>query len=152
MRLTLLLLVLCVGAVGCSPVEQPLPPIVPPEPPTAMDFVENGMFSAVRVWPGRERVLKIGETITILLRVTAKKHLEYVFWREVIGGYAQVQDVNSPSTLEFMVLHIPAGATQEWRYPLTGVSPGESLLEGIIKAVHRHWSEEARIKASVSVR
>lgn len=138
---------------GCGmPAQPPLPPAPPPAHNYAVDRAETEFFLAERIWPSAERALFTGQTITVTLRVTAKVKLEYLLWREVIGGYAVQDDLSSTSDLEFLVLQLPAGATQEWHYGLTGTRSGEDVLDGIIKAVSGPFSSEARVRVSVSVK
>lgn len=139
---------------GCVfPIPQPpQPPVEPPSPLNAVDRIETDYFVAERIWPSAERAIKVSQTITITLRITAKENLQYVLWREIIGGYAIIDEVGSTSDLEFMVLYISRGSSWEWQYDLTGYRVGTDTMDGVIKAVRGAVAIDARLKASVIVR
>jgi hypothetical protein len=61
--------------------------------------------------------IRVGDVFTVVLTVTAKRKLEYILWREIIGGYATTK-VSTDENLEFMSLHVPEGATLRWEYHL----------------------------------
>ncbi len=117
----------------------------------AVDRVETDFFIAERIWPGPDRVITVGDTVFITLRVTAKTRLEYILWREIIGGYA-VNEVGSSSDLEFMYLAVHEGARVEWKYDLRGIREGTDTIDGVIKAAYGSRSSDARLKAQVLVR
>jgi hypothetical protein len=85
------------------------------------------------------------------MTVTAKRKLEYILWREIIGGYATAE-VSTDEDLEFMMLQIPNGATIQWEYRLRARSVGQDTLDGVIKAVSGPHAEDLRLKGTIGVR
>lgn len=139
-----LALCMTLGVGGCT---------LPPQPPSpqpiaqAVDRIENDLFIAERIWATAERALYEGQIVSITLRVTAKKRLEYVYWREAFGSSV----INSYQDTEFMMLQVPSGHFVEWKYFLEGVRAGQDAIDGLIRAAIGLLGQEARLRAVVTV-
>jgi hypothetical protein len=133
---------------GCARTIPPEPtPITPPQT-TVSQTVEGDFLVATRTLPAE---IHVGDVFTVVLTVTAKRNLEYILWREIIGGYATTE-VSTDEDLEFMVLQVPQGATVRWEYRLRARAIGKDTLDGVIKAVSGPTSEDLRLKGILEVR
>jgi hypothetical protein len=150
MRLRSLLLSVLMAIVlgGCTKTIPPEPPPIPPPPTTVSQTVEGDFLVATRTMPSE---IHVGDVFTVVLTVTAKRKLEYILWREIIGGYA-IEEVSTDEDLEFMMLQIPNGATMGWEYRLRARSVGQDTIDGVIKAVSGPMSEDLRLKGILGVR
>jgi hypothetical protein len=133
---------------GCARTIPPEPPPIPPPPTTVTQTVEGDFLIAVRTLPAE---IRAGDVFIVVLTVTAKRKLEYILWREIIGGYATTE-VSTDEDLEFMVLQVPQGATIRWEYHLLARNPGKDVVDGVIKSVSGPYAEDLRLRASVWVR
>jgi hypothetical protein len=133
---------------GCARTIPPEPPPIPPPPTTINQTVEGDFLVATRTLPSE---IRVGDVFTVVLTVTAKRKIEYVLWREIIGGYATTE-VSTDEDLEFMVLQVPQGATIRWEYRLRARKPGQDVIDGVIKAASGPYSEDLRLRAVVIVR
>jgi hypothetical protein len=133
---------------GCARTIPPEPPPIPPPPTTVSQTVEGDFLIATRTLPAE---IHVGDLFTVVLTVTAKRKLEYILWREIIGGYA-VEDVSTDEDLEFMVLQVPQGATVRWEYRLRARNVGRDVIDGVIKAVSGPMGEDLRLRGTVGVR
>jgi hypothetical protein len=133
---------------GCARTIPPEPPPIPPPHTTVTQTVEGDFLIATRTLPAE---IKVGDVFTVVLTVTAKRNLEYILWREIIGGYA-IEEVSTDEDLEFMMLQIPNGATIRWEYRLRARSVGQDTIDGVIKAVSGPMSEDLRLKGILGVR
>jgi hypothetical protein len=146
---SLLLYVLMAGVLGgCARTIPPEHPPIPPPPTTVSQTVEGDFLIATRTMPSE---IHVGDVFAVVLIVTAKRKLEYILWREIIGGYATTE-VSTDEDLEFMVLQVPQGATIRWEYRLRARSVGKDTIDGVIKAVSGPMSEDLRLKGAIEVR
>jgi hypothetical protein len=95
--------------------------------------------------------IHVGDVFTVVLAVTAKRKLEYILWREIIGGYATTE-VSTDEDLEFMTLQIPQGASARWEYHLRARAVGQDVIDGVIKAVSGAYAEDLRLRGTAFVR
>lgn len=116
----------------------------PPPPPYRVERAENDLIVVERVLPNR--TLLVGETIEVRLRVTAKRDIEYVFWRE-LPGYP----LTSPERLEFMILWLPKDMTKEWVYTVTVEDSGRSKLDGDGRAAWRTEAAELALSTTIEI-
>jgi hypothetical protein len=133
---------------GCARTIPPEPPPIPLPPTTASQTVEGDFLVATRTMPAE---IHVGDAFTVVLTVTAKRKLEYILWREIIGGYATTE-VSTNEDLDFMMLQFPQGATIRWEYRLRARSVGQDALDGVIKAVSGPYAEDLRLKGIIFVR
>ncbi len=105
----------------------------PPPPPYRVERAENDLLIVERILPNR--ALKVGETFAVKLRVTAKRDIEYFFWREL-----PAYPLTSPERLEFMILWLLKDMVQEWEYSVKIEDSGRSKLDGDGRAA---WHTEA---------
>lgn len=116
----------------------------PPPPPYRIERAENDLMIVERVLPNR--TLKVGETVEVRLRVTAKRDIEYFFWREL-----PAYPLTSPERLEFMILWLLKDMTKEWSYSVTIEDSGKSKLDGDGRAAWRSEAAELTLSTIVEV-
>jgi hypothetical protein len=133
---------------GCARTIPPEPPPIPPPPTSVSQTVEGDFLIATRTLPAE---IHVGDVFTVVLTVTAKGKLEYILWREIIGGYATTE-VSTDEDLEFMTLQIPQGASVRWEYRLRARSVGRDVIDGVIKAVSGPYSEDLRLRGVALVK
>jgi len=118
--------------------------LAPPPPQFRVEHVENDLIRVERILPNR--ILHVGETVQITLRVTAKRDLEYVYWREILP-YA----LSSPEDLEFMILRLAKDQSHEWVYTVTVERSGSSKLQGEGRAAYLANSTELTLSTILEV-
>lgn len=118
--------------------------LAPPPPEFRVERAENDLIIVERVLPNR--TLQVGETVQITLRVTAKRDIEYVYWREFLP-YA----LSSPEDLEFMILQLQKDQSHEWVYTVTIEQSGSSKLEGGGRAAWLALSTELTLSTILEV-
>ncbi len=118
--------------------------LAPPPPEFRVEHVENDLVRFERILPNR--TLHVGEMVQITLRVTAKRDLEYVYWREILP-YA----LSSPEDLEFMILRLAKDQSYEWVYTVTVEQSGSSKLQGEGRAAYRADSTELTLSSILEV-
>jgi hypothetical protein len=133
---------------GCARTIPPEPPPIPPPPQTATQTVEGDFLVATRTMPAE---IHVGDLFTVVLAVTTKRKLEYILWREIIGGYATTE-VSTNEDLEFMALQVPQGATIRWEYHLRARSVGKDTIDGVIKSSVGPYAEDLRLRGIIKVR
>ncbi|MCS6902722.1 MAG: PKD domain-containing protein [Candidatus Bipolaricaulota bacterium] len=116
----------------------------PPPPPYRVERAENDLMIVERILPNR--TLKVGETVEVRVRVTAKRDIEYVFWREL-----PAYPLTSPERLEFMILWLPKDMTQEWVYTVTVEDSGRSKLDGDGRAAWRAEAAELTLSTTIEI-
>jgi len=148
LRSLLLYVLMAIVLGGCARPIPPEPPPIPPPPTTVSQTIEGDFLVATRTLPAE---IRVGDVFTVVLTVTAKRKLEYILWREIIGGYATTE-VSTDEDLEFESLQVPQGATIRWEYHLRARAVGQDTLDGVIKSVSGPMSEDLRVKGSLEVR
>jgi hypothetical protein len=133
---------------GCARTIPPEPPPIPPPPTTVSQTIEGDFLIATRTLPAE---IHVGDLFTVVLTVTSKRNLEYILWREIIGGYATAE-VSTDEDLEFMSLQVPQGATIRWEYHLRARSVGQDVIDGVIKSVSGPYSEDLRLRGVAIVK
>lgn len=118
--------------------------LAPPPLPFRVERAENELIIVERVLPNR--ALQVGEKFPITLRVTAKRQIEYFFWRE-IPSYA----LSSPERLEFMVLQLRQNQSYEWTYDVEVEDSGASKIDGDGRAAWRAEAAELTLSTIVEV-
>lgn len=116
----------------------------PPPPPYRVERAENDLMIVERILPNR--TLKVGETFEVTLRVTAKRDIEYVFWREL-----PAYPLTSPERLEFMILGLRKEMAKEWIYSVKVADSGKSKLDGDGRAAWRTEAAELALSTVVEV-
>jgi hypothetical protein len=107
------------------------------------DRGENEYFIMERILP--DRAFAVGETITIKLRITPKRNLEYSFWQEILPPELQP----NYSRLEFHGFQLKAQTPVAWVYEVTIEEAGHYQILGRGQAVDGPNSEDLRLTTSL---
>jgi PKD repeat protein len=118
--------------------------LAPPPPEFRVEHVEDELVRVERILPNR--TLHVGETVQITLRVTAKRDLEYVYWREILP-----YELSSPEDLEFMILRLAKDQSYEWVYTVRVEQSGSSKLQGEGRAAYQASSTELTLSTVLEV-
>jgi hypothetical protein len=78
--------------------------------------------------------------------VTAKRDLEYVYWREILP-----YELSSPEDLEFMILRLAKDQSYEWVYTVRVEQSGSSKLQGEGRAAYQASSTELTLSTVLEV-